>query len=208
VSGHDSVPVIGLVGGVGSGKSSVARRLASQRRLKVIDGDALGHKALADPSIQSQLRTRFGDSIFEGHGQVNRSALARVVFGPEVGHRRARADLESIVHPQIRREIEWQIAAARSTENVEAVLLDAAVLFEAGWNELCDAVVFVDVPEPRRIERVRSRGWDDGELRKREASQMPVEEKRRACEYQINNSGDLDEAARELSEILDRILHF
>lgn len=207
MTGREPVPVIGLVGGVGSGKSTVARRLAQRRRLLVLDGDATGHQVLKRPRVQSALRQRFGDSIFDPQGDVIRSALARLVFGPTDEHRRSRAELEQIVHPEIRRQFEEQIHAAQSSNNVEAVILDAAVLLEAGWRDLCDAVIFVETPESSRLERVATnRGWEAREFRKREASQLPLDLKRKSSDHIVRNSGPPDEAVLELEHVLDAVI--
>ncbi|HEX6984132.1 MAG TPA: dephospho-CoA kinase, partial [Planctomycetaceae bacterium] len=95
---------MGLVGGVGSGKSTLARRTAERFDLAVVDGDAAGHRALAGAGVRARLRDRFGDGVFTAAGTVDRSALARLVFGPTAEHAAAKADLEAITHPVIRGE--------------------------------------------------------------------------------------------------------
>jgi dephospho-CoA kinase len=185
--------------------------LTETGRYTVINGDDLGHQALNDISVRNQIRHRFGDSVFDDKGFVNRAALGRLVFGPDEEHRRARADLERVVHPRIREGIIREIDAAHTIDRgraleegkpqpqYEAILLDAAVLFEAGWNDLCDAVVFIEVPEAIRLERVsRNRGWSAEELKKREASQLSLEEKRKRADLIIDNSGSITEAGTRL----------
>ena len=114
--------------------------------------------------------------MFDDEGNVNRSALGRLVFGPDTSRQQSRSDLESIVHPRIREFLEGTIRETNSSKQSEAILLDAAVLFEAGWNDLCDAVVFIDTPEAVRLDRVvRGRGWNRRQLARREASQWPLE---------------------------------
>lgn len=205
MSDNHRLPVVGVVGGIGSGKSAVCQYLASSGRYVVISGDDLGHQALTDSSVQEQIRSRFGDSVFEASGSIDRTALGRLVFGSEGRERQARSDLEKIVHPRIREGIVREIRAAREIEKVrpgmqyEAVLLDAAVLFEAGWDELCDAVVFVEVPEAIRLERVsRTRGWNAEELEKREASQLSLAEKKKRADSIVDNSGSITEAGTRL----------
>ena len=207
MTGLEPVPVIGLVGGVGSGKSTVARRLAERRPLLVLDGDATGHQVLTRPNIKHAIRNRFGESVFDPQGEIIRSALAHQVFGPTEQHRQNRADLEQIVHPEIRRTFEEQIQHAQASKRVEAVLLDAAVLLEAGWRDICNAVIFVDTPESARLQRVvTNRGWDDRELEKREASQLSLDLKRNAADYIVRNSGPVDEAVTEFEHILDAVI--
>ena len=126
------------------------------------------------------------------------------MFGPDEEHRQARHDLQQIVHPVIRRDLQEQVAAARKDAGVELVLLDAAVLLEAGWNDICHAVVFVDTPLELRQARVAGRGWTPADLECREASQLPLMEKRAAADHVIDNSGPLDEAGRQLLDIFEQ----
>ncbi len=100
-----------------------------------------------------------------------------------------------------------QVARAQARPNVEAVILDAALLLEAGWREFCDAVVFVDTPFDERLARVmQSRGWTRDELRMREESQFPLEQKRKEAGYVIENSGDGRAALSQLEDVYSRVL--
>lgn len=134
------------------------------------------------------------------------------MFGSSSDELKARSDLEKIVHPRIRAGIVREIDAVRRIEKgrsqpeYEAVLLDAAVLFEAGWNDLCDAVVYIDVPEPVRLERVtRNRGWNAEELKKREASQLSLAEKRSRADFIVDNSGPITEAGARLQSFIHQL---
>src|SRR5439155_1931268 len=121
-------PIVGLIGGIGSGKSMVAEMLR-QRGAKVISGDELGHEALQRPDVHAEVVRRWGSEILEPDGSIGRARLAKIVFGdPE--ERRA---LEALVFPSIERRIEEEIAAARSRADVPVIVLDAAIMLEAGW---------------------------------------------------------------------------
>ncbi len=237
--------MVGLIGGIGSGKSSVVRRLQalSVRPVAVIDADQLGHQVLNLPNVQDRILKRFGATVFETEteprpeavlsgtalaagnnqarssvspaasavpltnlelsSQISRAALGRVVFGSDAAAETARRDLEAIVHPEIRSLLEREIRELRRQANVEAIVLDAAVLLEAGWNDLCDVVVFIDTPQADRIARVQAgRGWSAAELAQREASQWPLPRKRAAADAVIDNSTSLDDAVRKLSELI------
>ena len=221
------IPVVGLIGGVGSGKSSVAQRCQAMRPVAIIDADQLGHQVLHLPTVKERIRQRFGPTIFQsvpqpsgseqlqptapfpdGRGtdqEISRSALGRLVFGLDSAAQQARHDLEAIVHPEIRSLLEREIRELRRQANVEAIVLDAAVLLEAGWNDLCDVVVFIDTPEADRIARVRAgRGWSAAELAKREANQWPLLRKRAAADAVIDNSNSVDDAAERLIEIMTK----
>lgn len=201
------VPVIGLVGGVGSGKSSVATWVAAHANVAVVSGDDAGHQVLKHSDVKHRLRQQFGNSIFDEQGEVARGILAGLVFGTSPDARQARKQLEEIVHPAIRELLSQQISEIRRTNTFDAILLDAAVLFEAGWNDLCNAVVFVDVPREDRLKRVaESRRWTEQSLNDREASQLPLETKRQKSTNVIDNRGPVAEAGTRLKQILENIV--
>ncbi len=204
--GRRFVPVVALVGGVGSGKSALARWISGKRNVVVLDGDRVGHEVLKLPYVKEQIHQRFQQPVFDEQGQVDRAILSREVFGSSCGNRRALADLQSIVHPQIRQNLQKQVEEARASNAFDTIILDAAVLLEADWRDLCDQVVFLDVPYEQRFGRVaKSRGWNEEEFRSRESSQLPIETKRRAADYVIDNSGFISQAGTELKRILSQI---
>jgi dephospho-CoA kinase len=206
VSDRTLIPVFGIVGGIGSGKSSVARWVATrQPDVLLINGDEVGHEVLMLTPVRDAVRQRFGDTVFDAAGQIDRRALGQVVFGSNDEQQAARHDLERIVHPRIRETFEKRIAEASAAKKT-AVLLDAAVLFEAGWNDLCHAIVFVDVTRGERLDRLRAgRGWGETETERRESSQISLETKRSRSQFVIDNAQSIDEAGRQLEDILTRI---
>ncbi|MGH9895902.1 MAG: dephospho-CoA kinase, partial [bacterium] len=167
-------PVIGIAGGIGSGKSEVARLLGEMGCIESHSDDNV-REVLMQPEVRDTLVGWWGRAILNAVGEVDRSAVARIVFNDEAQRRR----LEGFVHPLVdaKRKKYWADAAAEGS--VAAFVIDAPLLFEAGLDRRCDAVIFVDAPESVRQERVRaSRGWDAGELRRREKNQWPLESKR------------------------------
>lgn len=196
------VPVVGVTGGIGSGKSSVSRWVAERYPVLLVDADRLGHVALAVPEIKDQLRAAFGAAIVDLSGDIDRRQLAQLVFGDDPERQAARRRLEQIVHPEIRRGMELQLAMVDPIAH-SGVVLDAALLQEANWDSACDAVVFIDAPLEQRTKRVQEqRGWTPEELAARERSQWPPERKRSAATHTIFNGGPLETAGRELWEIL------
>ncbi len=180
--------VIGLIGGVASGKSFVARCFR-ELGAAVIDADQVGHQVLGRPEVVAAIAKQWPEAINE-QGQIDRKRLAEKVFDPSDG-RQELGKLEAITHPLIGQEIDAQIAALREQHAV-AVVLDAPVLLEAGWSSKCDRVVFVVVPFEVRQQRASRRGWQPDEIQKRERSQRTLEEKQNESTDIIDNSGDED----------------
>jgi dephospho-CoA kinase len=202
------LPVIGLIGGIGSGKSAVARGLMARQPFVLIDADAIGHQVLKQDFVKELIKKRFGGDVFDPRGEIDRSKLARNVFGPDESAQLARRDLNQIVHPVIGETIHKEIQLAqdrarREPGTIQGVLLDAAILLETGWGEMCDAIAFVDASPHIREQRVReTRGWEPADWKKREESQMNLETKRKASDVIINNSGELKVAVDELERFL------
>ena len=198
------IPVIGVIGGIGSGKSAVTRWVADHANVLRIDADQMGHAALRMDTVKQSLQQRFGNDILNESGEIRRDVLAQRVFGDSEGQKTARRDLEKIVHPAIEQQIVDAIADGVK-QGCQGVLLDAAVLLEAGWRHRCDAVVFVDAPDAVRERRVAARnGWSLSELQRREASQLGLDEKRNQSDVVISNEADDDRGGRELLDFLLR----
>ena len=196
-------PVIGIVGGIGAGKSTAASAFAELGCVR-IDADAVGHELLGRPEVRRLLRDRWGRDIFAADGAVDRAALGRIVFADAA----ELAALDRIMHPRMRAELEQRIGWAARRADVPAIVLDAAVLFEAAWDDLCSAVVFVRAPRAQRARRVRQdRGWVSRTLREREKLQFSLDSKARKCDYTIENNRSIPHVHAEVREIFDRILH-
>ncbi len=192
---------IGIAGGIGSGKSTVARCFSSHGCV-VIDSDALSRSALQQPEVIEQLVSWWGPSVVSVTGSVDRGAVGKIVFSDAA----ERSRLEQLIHPMIERERAELIRQAAQKGSV-AVVVDAPLLFEAGLAGEMDAIVFVDTPFKARLERVKaSRGWSEQELRRRENTQIPVEEKRERSDYRIVNTGDVDDLRRQVAQILSEII--
>lgn len=195
-------PVIGIAGGIGSGKSFVAR-LFAELGCAVIDSDAQAKAAYRDPAVRAALHEWWGDEVFLPSGEINRPAIARKVFADEGELRR----LEGLIHPWVNAARRREMEAAADDLQVLAYVWDTPLLFEAGLNAACDAVLFIDVPPAQRLERVReTRGWDEAELFRRQKSQWPLDKKGRMSDYVVTNTADADYARGQVREVLSRIL--
>ncbi|HJQ79404.1 MAG TPA: dephospho-CoA kinase [Lacipirellulaceae bacterium] len=190
---------IGLVGGVASGKSLVAKMLV-EFGAGLLDADRTGHAVLAeDPAVQRELRKRWGDTVFAAEGSVDRSAIARRVFASGGTAELDRRFLEELLHKRIRRRL-LQKKDQFAAEGRPAVVLDAPVLLEAGWGPMCDILLMLEVPREIRLERARQRGWTEAEFDRREAAQWTVDEKRREAHFMIANDGSEDELRHAVQE--------
>ncbi|MCW5775518.1 MAG: dephospho-CoA kinase [Phycisphaeraceae bacterium] len=196
---ESKVLVLGLAGGIGAGKSAVAAEFA-RRGCVVIDSDVEAKAALDRPEVREQLRRWWGERVIGAGGRVDRAAVAAIVFEDESQRRR----LESLVHPLVRAR-RAELVREAASRGAEVVVVDAPLLFEAGVDAECDAVVFVDAPREVRLERVRaSRGWDEAEVDRRERAQMPLEEKRRRSRYGIVNAGLPTDLGPQVEGVLRR----
>ena len=201
---------MGLVGGIGSGKTALARWVSQHDPIEVLDGDQLGLHALEEPTLARSVLDRFPQARSTDNAnttnpnhQVNRPALAGIVFGDDRESRSARNDLEAIVHPFIRGRLQDLIHEHRGRSDCEGILVDAAVLLEAGWNDLCDHVVFVDAPEALRLSRVNAtRDWTRSDYLARQSSQWPLERKQHASDTTLDNSGSLEDSGPGLLSLV------
>jgi dephospho-CoA kinase len=204
VRAQNGPPVIGLVGAIGAGKSTVAQELAALGCV-VSDSDAHARAALADPRIRQAITQRWGADILHSDGTVDRTKVAARIFA-STDAASERGWLESIVHPFVherRREV-----FARALQGTRALVIDAPLLLEAGLKSECDRVLFVDAPRSMRLERLQhSRGWSSDELDRREKSQMPLDQKRSLTDHIVVNDGPLGSLRASVARTLDLILN-
>ncbi len=190
--------VIGLLGGIGSGKSRVAEAFA-RHGAQVIDADRIGHDALRDPDIRRRIVERWGAGLLDEKGEIVRRRLGQIVFADDA----ERLALERLVHPWIGERVREAVAEAQADPDTRFILLDAAIMLEAGWNGVCDQLVFVDTPRPLRLERVaRQRGWTPEDVAARERAQMPLTAKADHADQVLDNSGTLEDLERQVIDLL------
>jgi dephospho-CoA kinase len=191
-------PILALVGPLGAGKSTAAECFA-RRGGAIIDGDALGHEALRQPAIRAAVIQRWGPGLVRPDGSLDRRALGRIVFADPA----QRNALEQLVFPYIERRLREQIEQAQQDPRFRFVVVDAAVLLEAGWNQGVDRIVYVDAPASLRQARLIQRsGWTPAEIAGREAAQWPPERKRTAAHAILANQGDPQDLQRQVDRLL------
>jgi dephospho-CoA kinase len=194
------VRVVGLTGGIGSGKSAAAAMLAA-RGVPVIDADAISRRCVepGSPVLEAIVR-RFGEDILLPSGALDRAALAAVVFN-DVG---ARRDLEGLTHPCIRTGIETGLQSLREAPRPPLLaVVEHPLLVETGAHERVDVVVVVEAPLEVRIARLMSaRGMSEEDVLARVASQAGEAERRAVADHILDNSGDVEALECEIERLL------
>jgi dephospho-CoA kinase len=188
--------LVGLTGGIGSGKTTVARMLA-ERGAIVVDADELARDALR-PGTRTfeQVWALFGDDVVTPDGELDRAAIAAIVFADQ----EKRRALESITHPEVFRLLAEAVEWHRDTDNV--VVFDAPLIIETGFHEACDVVVVVTASEEQRMARLeRDRGMSPAEASVRIAAQIGAEEREAVADVVIENDGDLGQLEARIDEL-------
>lgn len=193
--------VIGLAGGIGSGKSTVARAFA-RLGAEVLDADAMVHDLLCRPTVIRKVTRRFGEDVLDAHGRVDRKKLGAAAFASGKGIR----DLERLLHPAVIRRTRGRIAELRRTKGTHVVVIDAPLLFEAGLDRLCDEVIFVDASKVERLKRLRkTQGWSRTHFETREKHQKDLDYKRKNADTVMRNGGALRTTHAQVRQCWHRI---
>jgi len=195
-----ALPVIGLVGGIGSGKSLVASQLR-QLGCLVCDSDAMARDILREPRVRDQVVKWWGATVLDPQGELDRSQIASVVFERPAERER----LERLIHPLVEERRERLFCSP--PPETKALVIDAPLLLEAGLGDKCDAIFFVDAPREVRIARVATtRGWTADEVDRRESVQWPLDRKRETADTVLRNDGDPASLRLEVVRALEQVL--
>ena len=195
-------PVIGLIGGIGSGKSTIAGAFGRLGAL-VINADRIAHQVLNSPEVRACIAAEFGADVIAPDGAIDRALLAKKAFTSQDKVFK----LNAIVHPAVIDQTKGIIETARREGNCPAVALDAPLIIEAGLRDLCDTLVFVEASDGLRAQRLRAdRGWDAMEIERREKFQESLIYKRQRADYTIDNNGSPEDAARQAAVIWEKIV--
>jgi len=195
----NNLPTIGLVGGIGSGKSEVARILASEGCL-ICDSDALARAELNNPTVVTQLQQWWGTGIFDEEGNIDRTSIAAIIFRDATERKR----LEALIHPRV--ETARAVLFATAAPNTRALVIDAPLLLEAGLAPQCTHIWFIETSETIRQMRVMtSRGWSADQLARRESAQWSLDRKRSAAHDVVRNEGDPASLREQVLKLLGSI---
>jgi dephospho-CoA kinase len=190
---------IGLTGGIGSGKSTVAAMLRARGAI-ILDADDFAREAVR-PGTDALRRVaeRFGPEVLAADGTLDRQELAAIVFAdPD-----ALGDLEAIVHPEVRRSIAEGVQDNIDTDNV--VVLVNPLLIEMGTHRDCDVVVVVSTSPDTQVRRAVSRGLTEDDVRARIAAQLPLEQRAAQADVLLDNEGTLEELEAQVDRLWDRL---
>lgn len=192
---------VGLTGGIASGKSTVACILRDLD-CPILEADPLGHELLEQgQAAYNEIVAEFGNGVLDSYGKVDRSKLGAIVFADAA----QRAKLNQILHPRILDVVrKWFVALDRSG-GPELAVVEAALIFEAGFNKELDRVVVCWCRPEQQLERLEERGLSPENARLRIAAQMPVDEKRRMADEVIDCSGTIEETERQAAKLVEKL---
>ena len=195
-----NVFVIGLAGGIGSGKRTIAYEFA-KLGAEVLDADAVVHELQRNPDVVRRITDRFGD-VLDVDGVIDRKKLAGVAFATEADIKA----LESLLHPGVIIRTEERISELRRSAGNHVVVIDAPLLFEASLDRLCDEIIYVDAPQDERIKRVNeTRGWSREELERREKRQKTLNYKQENADITVRNSAQIDDLQDQIVAYWQRV---
>ena len=194
--------IVGIAGGVGVGKSTVARELG-KLGCAVISADAINHQVLQEPEVAERIDQWWGGQVTGSDGKIDRKALGNIVFNDAIAMKK----LTDLVHPIIEKRQKALIQEYLADENITAIVLDVPLLFEVGQQGICDSVIFVRADEKVRIERLKAgRGWDVGRIKKIEKMQLELDIKAKMSDHMVENNSTISVLAAQVAEVFSFVL--
>jgi dephospho-CoA kinase len=202
VSGVSKKPVIGILGGMCSGKSTAAKELGKMGCV-VIDADEIAHQLLDNKTIRAKIVHLFGKEILNAEGKISRAELANVVFSNPT----KLSKLTGVLHPKVLARVEELINQFNSQPDVKAMVLDMPLLLEVGWEKRCDYIIFIDCAPQKRLERAKKTGFFDADtLKIRENLQISLDKKKRIADNIVDNNSDLSGLSKQIACIFSSIM--
>lgn len=192
--------LIGLTGGIGTGKSTVARMLR-ERGWTVHSSDITAKEIMStDPEVRREIADLLGPEVLT-EGGLNKDLIAALVFGDSSEHKKRLQQLDQIVHPRVL-DRHMEVIEEEKDKGTRIVVIESALLFEVGLEDGFDWVVVVDCPDGVRIPRVMERsGLSEDQVRSRMNEQLPMQEKRSLADFVIENAGSLEDLQRSVDKI-------
>ncbi len=194
-------PIIGILGGIASGKSTVAAEFV-KLGCKVIDADKIAHKVIEQKNIKKKIVDLFGRDVLDSAAEVDRKKLAGVVFSSA----EVLSSLNRIVHPLVIAQTEELIEQYNRQNQVKAIVLDMPLLAEIGWAERCDRLIFVDCSEEIRLQRAKKMGFNKNQLKIRENFQISLDNKATLADNSLENNSGFSALVRQVADIFSDLL--
>jgi dephospho-CoA kinase len=202
VSKDGKKPIIGILGGICSGKSTVAGEFA-KLGCKVIDADKIAHELLERKDIKYKIRGYYGEAAFDDSGKIDSRKLANIVFADT----ERLSLLHKIIHPLILRRAYELIDKYNGQSQVKAIVLDMPLLAEVGWDKKCDKLIFVDCKRELRIDRAKKKGiFDENQLKNREKFQISLDIKVSITDNTIDNNSGYSALPKQIADIFSCII--
>jgi dephospho-CoA kinase len=196
-------PIIGILGGIASGKSTVAAEFA-KLGCKVIDADKIVHELLQKTVVKDKITGLFGQAILDSAGKIDHRKLAEVVFTDAD----KLSSLNKIIHPLVLERTEELIELYNRQGGIKAIVLDMPLLAEVGWAERCDKLIFVDCKPKLRVERAKKmRGLDENQIKIRENFQISLDNKAIIADNSIDNNSDFQALVRQVFDVFSYIVN-
>jgi dephospho-CoA kinase len=195
-------PIIGIMGGIGSGKSTVAAEFA-KLGCKVIDADKIAHGLLDSKAVKEKIVGLFGKTVLDSSGRIEHKKLAEVVFasGDKL------ASLNKLIHPLVLTRAEELIEQYNQQSQVKAIVLDMPLLVEVGWDRRCDRLIFVDCEQKTRAERAKKQDFDKNHIKIREKFQISLDNKVSLADNTVENNSDFSALVRQVADIFSDIMN-
>lgn len=195
-------PIIGILGAIASGKSTVAAEFA-KLGCKTIDADKIAHELLEKNGIKQQVLDSIGQDVLDSSGKIDRKKLADIVFNDN----RKLSILNSIIHPPVLERINRLIEQYNNQDNVKCIVVDMPLLLEVGFDKRCDRLIFVECEEKIRADRARKMGlFDKNQIKMRENFQISLDNKTRIADNNIDNSSDYEALIKQVAEVFSGIV--
>jgi dephospho-CoA kinase len=197
-----SKKIIGIIGGIGSGKSAAATEFA-KLGCGLVDADKIAHELLDEPEVQKQIIVLFGPAVLNSAGKIDRKKLAGIVFSDSC----KLSSLNKLIHPLVLARAEQLIGEYNRQKNVKAIVLDIPLLVEVGWDKRCDKLVFVNCNRQLRAERIQKKGdLDENQLKIRENFQIFLDNKIDLADNVIDNSYDFAILVKQVNKVFFSIM--
>ena len=199
--------MIGILGGIGSGKSTVAAEFA-KLGCKVIDADEIAHELLDEPTVKEKVVGLFGRAILSAAAdldsteKIDREKLAELVFADA----RKLSLINEIIHPLVLQRAEELIEQYNRQNQVKAIVLDMPLLVEVGWDKRCDKLIFVDCRQKLRLDRAKKMGFDKNQVKIRENFQISLDNKIAIADNTINNNSEFSALAKQVTDIFSYVV--